>query len=197
MSTEREKLLILFVPTSLVLAIYTFGFYRPVNSEMSRLKSRYDQAMTNPVTDQMALTEETRLGIAQETNKEVSRKITDLETETCDLCRSFGNSDQRFETANQIMNLISQNHVSLISQDVISNPVIPNHSREAIQKIEKRNGNTDLKSRMFSLQGRYNDMTSLIGELSSSIQAAFPVSIDLETNGSEDGSHTWHLLIVM
>ncbi len=201
MRTERENLLILMVPTALVVAVYIFGFYRPGQQELARLQEDYQTTQRSEVTPQQVLTAEANLTIAKTKRDETAQQITLLEQETDKLCASFGDATQRFETVaritDRITGLIKQNQVSLISQSVVKDPTIPVKTEEALKTIEKKNGGRKMQFRRFSMQGRYDDMLTLVTNLSKEVEVAFPISIELDTKKSVDEIHTWHLLIVM
>ena len=89
LTTNREKMLILFVPFAVVLIVYMFFFFYPNQSELRRTLAKLESQKKSAPTEGEALAAEYKLNKTLEENKTLTIEIKRLTLETDVLCGSF------------------------------------------------------------------------------------------------------------
>ena len=196
-SKERERLLRLMMPAMLVLIVYAVFFNWPNQRSYKARRDEVDRARRIAVTDQQAWDANQLVIRTQQQLDEKQDQLATGKLELTTMCRSACDPHTRFDTVDQITSLFGRNDVSLISQAVVNQPELSEQLTQVLKKIEKRSGETKLEFRRFSLQGNYTNVVRLVTQLTGEVESALPVSIELDSTDSKDGSHAWNLIVVM
>ena len=187
---QREQLLLMLMPPTLVLATYLLFFYVPQSRTYREHSEQLDTKRNVEVTKDQALAAKTTLELAQKKYNELKVRLQNSRDELQQICLGFGSTEHQFGVAAAITRLLNKHSVVMVSQNIVRDPKLSQTHQSALQRISRYNGRS-LEYRHYRLLGSYQALQAVLKELGKTQAYAFPASVTLDSSKASNGVYAW------
>jgi hypothetical protein len=199
--TERERWLVMVLPTVLVVACYALWYQRSMRPALATLEQDYAAAVSGQlsptaVAEQRRKADEPRRAIDQ-----LQGKMKTLGSQAAAVCGPLGEPQRQIASNRALVDLFSRNGLSLVEETALQGEAatkLPKSLATALTRVGWSAQGSRGQVRSFKLNGSFGQVLKSIEELAEAEPClAIPIGLSMAQADPNAGERQWTLIVWM
>jgi hypothetical protein len=197
--TPRDKILMMFPPAILVVAVYAYGFFYPLQSELSKTQKALPglQEQSRSAIAQFPVKAAKAVQVKKDLDNVQARK-RDIEKQWRDLTETSSAGPQRNEKIENLTGLFKRYDLNILEQaqsDSGREATMPSMLTGVVKRLAEAGEHQRPQMWRFRIQGRFHSLLRVLGELAAGETLVIPLGLTMKEAGLHSDIREWTLLV--